>query len=69
MESTAEYRRGKTGVWEFMLITPEGNVMAKSEWGTPYTFAQAEWKALRLLTPTAMEIAEYERRRMAGNHI
>jgi hypothetical protein len=44
-----EKRQGKTGVWKFMLETPEGKILACSEWGTNYEFAKKEWQDLPLV--------------------
>jgi hypothetical protein len=41
-----EWRQGKTGVWVFVMETPDGKVLATSEWGTNYEFAKAEWEGL-----------------------
>lgn len=45
----AEQRRGNTGVWTFVLLTPEGYVLARSAWGTNYKFTKAAWDALPLV--------------------
>ncbi len=44
-----EKRQGKTGVWTFVMKTPEGKIMATSEWGTNYEFNEAEWQALPVI--------------------
>lgn len=44
-----EKRQGKTGVWTFVLKTPEGKILATSAWGTNYEFAEQSWKELPLV--------------------
>jgi hypothetical protein len=39
-------RKGNTGIWTFVMITEEGNVMATSEWGTNYEFDPMYWELL-----------------------
>lgn len=47
IESPAlEKRRGNTGVWTFILETPDGKILAAAEWGTNYEFEKAQWLAL-----------------------
>lgn len=41
-----EKRRGATGVWTFILETPDGIVQAASPWGTIKEFSKAQWLAL-----------------------
>lgn len=42
-------RQGKTGVWEFVLKTGEGKILALSAWGTNYEFDEAYWLKLPLI--------------------
>lgn len=50
MSEKDEKRQGNTGLWTFVLETPEGKVIACSEWGTNYEFNKKEWEALPLVT-------------------
>lgn len=44
-----EQRQGNTGVWEFVLKTADGKILALSEWGTNYEFDEAYWLKLPLI--------------------
>lgn len=46
-----ERRLGNTGVWTFVLKTPEGKILAQSEWGTNYEFNEKQWLELLILSP------------------
>lgn len=39
-------RQGKTGIWAFLIETPEGKIKALSEWGTVYEFDKRYWEKL-----------------------
>lgn len=39
-------RKGHTGIWTFVMETPEGKVLATSEWGTNYEFDKRFWEML-----------------------
>jgi hypothetical protein len=42
-----EMRQGNTGVWTFVIKTPEGKIIARSEWGTNYEFDEKQWLELK----------------------
>jgi hypothetical protein len=42
----SEKRLGKTGVWEFVMFTKHGTVLARSEWGINYEFDPMFWELL-----------------------
>jgi len=42
-------RQGKTGIWTFVMTTKEGKILATSEWGTNYEFAETQWNALPII--------------------
>lgn len=50
-ENDGRKRQGNTGVWTFVLKTPEGKILARSEWGTNYEFSEAQWLELPILPP------------------
>lgn len=49
IQQAEERRQGKTGVWTFVMKTPEGYVLATSALGTNYIFAAKEWGELPLV--------------------
>ena len=44
-----EKRQGATGVWTLVLKTDDGKVIATSEWGSNYEFAEKQWLELPLI--------------------
>ena len=42
-------RKGNTGVWTFVMIDPDGKVIATSEWGTNYKFDLRFWEMLPIV--------------------
>ena len=55
----SERRQGKTRVWEMVIVTGEGKILATSEWGTNYELDKACWEALPVLRPEATQETEH----------
>ncbi len=49
MDENNEKRQGKTGVWTFLLKTPEDRIIATSEWGTNYEFHEQQWLEIPII--------------------
>lgn len=55
-----EVRQGATGKWAFVLRTPEGKILAMSDWGGGRNkeFDERYWLALPLVKPLPSENTE-----------
>jgi len=51
-----EKRHGKTGIWTFVLKTPDGKIIARSEWGTNYEFHEKQWLELPVVESSNIQL-------------